>query len=147
MWELRTTGARRAHNIAAMNPYVGWLLALIAVVVAWQSWGWQGLLFAFTIIVFWLLLQFNRTMRVMRNASAVPVGYLDSAVMLNARLKTGMSMLQVVTLTKSLGKKLAESPETWQWTDPGGSSVTLVINAGHVESWAMTRPEEPSPGP
>lgn len=130
-----------------MNPILGWVLAFIAVAVAWQSYGWQGVLFAVTFVVFWLLLQFNRTMRVMRNASTVPVGYLDSAVMLNSKLKPGMSMLQVVTMTRSLGRKLSDSPETWQWTDNGGSSVALVIRAGRVQSWTLERPPEAPPGP
>ena len=48
-----------------MNPIIGWGLAAIAVAIAWQKYGWQGVAFAVTLIVFWLLLQFSRAMRVM----------------------------------------------------------------------------------
>ena len=57
-----------------MNPVLGWLLAAIFVFLAWRQYGWQGVAFAGTAIVFWLLLQFNRAMRTMRKAADRPVG-------------------------------------------------------------------------
>lgn len=126
-----------------MNAWIGWTLALLALVVGWVQYRWAGLAFAFTCIVFWLLLQFNKAVRVMRNAGSAPIGYVDSAVMLNAQLKPGMPMLQVVLLTKSLGQKL-EAPEPgierFRWTDPGGSQVTLDLRAGKALRWTLTRP-------
>jgi hypothetical protein len=122
-----------------MNPVLGWALALIAVLLAWQSYGWQGVLFAATMIVFWLLLQFNRAVRVMKGAAGAPVGHVDSAVMLNAKLKRGMTLLQVLTLTKALGRKLSDSPESWAWRDDSGAAVTLVLRGGKLDSWTLTR--------
>jgi len=125
-----------------MSPILGWSLAAIFVAVAWRQYGWQGVAFAAAAIVFWLLLQFNRALRVMKRAADAPVGHVGSAVMLNAKLKSGMPMIQVVPLTGSLGRKLSGSPETWVWRDDGGSSVTLVFDKGRLASWTLERPTE-----
>ena len=125
-----------------MNPILGWALAVLVVAASWQAYGWQGVLIAISLVVFWLVLQFNRSIRVMKNASASPVGHVPSAVMFNAKLKQGLALLQVVTMTKSLGQKMSDSPETWRWTDEGGSSVTLVFDKGLLKSWTLDRPEE-----
>ncbi len=130
-----------------MNPILGWALAVLVVAASWQAYGWQGVLIAISLVVFWLVLQFNRSIRVMKNASASPVGHVPSAVMFNAKLKQGLALLQVVTMTKSLGQKMSDSPETWRWTDEGGSSVTLVFDKGLLKSWTLDRPEEGIPAP
>ena len=131
-----------------MNPIIGWILAVLIVATAWQSYGWQGVAFAGSLIVFWLVLQFNRSVRVMKNAASAPIGHLDNAVMLNAKLKPGMPLLDVVAFTRSLGQKIADVPETWRWTDEGGSSVTLVFDAkGKLVSWNLDRPAGDTPAP
>ncbi|HEY0855911.1 MAG TPA: hypothetical protein VGE16_02575 [Albitalea sp.] len=122
-----------------MNPVVGWTLALAAAALAWLSYGWQGLVFAVTVIVFWLLLQFNRALRVMKNAADAPLGHVDSAVMLNAKLRRGLTLLQVLTLTKALGRKVSDAPESWSWADDSGAAVTVVLRAGKLDSWTLTR--------
>ena len=128
-----------------MNAWIGWVLAAVMLLAGWQQYGWQGVVFAASAIVFWLLLQFNKAVRVMRQAGSAPVGYIESAVMLNAKLKAGMTMMQVVVLTRSLGRKLDEGEgETYRWTDPGGSHVTVVLRRGKVVSWALWRPDEPA---
>ncbi|HZE90995.1 MAG TPA: hypothetical protein VE029_04675 [Rhizobacter sp.] len=124
-----------------MNPIFGWLLAAAAVVVGWTPYGWQGAVAMLTAVAFWLLLQFNRALRVMKNAANTPVGHVDSAVMLNAKLNPGMTLMQVVTLTRSLGQHISDSPETWSWTDAGGSGVTLVFDGAKLSRWNLTRPE------
>jgi hypothetical protein len=124
-----------------MNPYFGWALAAIMIAVAWQSYGWQGVLFAITVIVFWLLLQFNRAMRAMKTAAKAPVGRIDSAVMLNAKLHAGMPMIKVLALTRSLGRKVSADPETWAWADDGGSEVTVELQGGKVHRWHLNRPD------
>ncbi len=128
-----------------MNPMMGWGLAALFVALAWQGYGWQGALFAFSAVVFWLLLQFNRSVRVMKNASQAPVGHVGSAVMLNAQLKPGMTLLQVITLTKSLGRRLDESGEAWAWADAGGSRVELRFQAGKLERFTLVRPDGAGP--
>ena len=141
MWELRTFAGWRDRNIAAMNPIVGWALAAAAVAAAWYSYGWQGLVLAATLIFFWLVLQFNRSLRVMKNAAGKPVGHVDSAVMFNAKLKPGMNLLEVITMTKSLGRRVSDEPEVWAWTDAGGVTVTLTLKAGKLERWELARPD------
>ena len=128
-----------------MNPHtlIGWGLALAAVVVGWLSYGWQGLVLAVTVVVFWLLLQFSRAVRVLRIASANPVGFVANAVMLHAKLKPGMRLPQVLVLTRALGRKVAEdaaaASETWAWTDAGGDTVQLVLRHGRLVSWELQR--------
>jgi hypothetical protein len=122
-----------------MNQSVGWALAGAALFAGWQAYGWQGLVFAITLIVFWLVLQFNRALRIMKNAASAPVGHVDSAVMLHARLQPRMTLMQVVALTRSLGRKLNDEPPTWAWSDAGGATVTLVFGGAKLERWALSR--------
>ena len=125
-----------------MSPILGWVLAAVLGVVSFQTYGWPGLALAASVVVFWLLLQFNRAMRVMRNAAQSPVGEIPSAVMFNARLETGLSMLQVVTRTKSLGRKVEGGADDWVWQDAGGSSVTLHFERGRLKRWTLDRPAD-----
>ena len=122
-----------------MNPKIGWGLAAVGFVAGYLLWGWRGVVLAFSVVVFWLLLQFSRSLRVLKNAGSSPIGQVDSAVMLHSRLKVGMTLMQVVTLTRSLGTKLAESPERWGWADAGGARVSLVFEGGKLVSWDLTR--------
>jgi hypothetical protein len=121
-----------------MNPIVGWVLAVLAVGLAWRQYGWQGAAFAGTLVVFWLLLQFNRAIRVMKNASSAPVAHVANAAALHAKLKRGMTMIQVVTLTQSLGRKTSDNPETWVWADTAGASVALQFDAAKLDRWTLT---------
>jgi Flp pilus assembly protein TadB len=123
-----------------MNAWIGWLLTIGALLAGWQIYGWPGIALAFTVIMFWLLLQFTRIARVMRAAGKAPVGHVDSAVMLNAKLTAGKPLLDVLRLTKSLGRKVAEEPETFVWADPGGASVRVLLDNGRVTSWQLERP-------
>ena len=124
-----------------MNPVLGWLLAAILAYASWQVYSWPGLAMAASAIVFWLLLQFNRAVRVMKNAADSPVGHVASAVMFHAGLHPGMTMLQIVTQTKSLGRKVEGGDDDWRWSDPGGSSVRLHFERGRLKTWQIDRPE------
>jgi hypothetical protein len=130
-----------------LNPIVGWLLAVVLLVAAWQGYGLKGLALAGTLIVFWLVLQFNRSIRVMRNAGASPIGHVDSAVMLNAKLKPGLQMLQVLTLTRSLGRRVRPDAEIYAWSDAGGSEVVVTFDGGRCKRWVLERPVEPGTDP
>ncbi len=125
--------------------------------------GWQGVVMAFTVTVFWLLLQFGRALRVMKNATEKPVGHVASAVMFQTKLLRQMTMLQVVGLTKSLGQKVGNASVTdgnvsdanatdanvndhtnsgndiWRWTDPAGDSVVLSFTQGKLTAWDLQR--------
>ena len=125
-----------------MDPRLGWLLAAIFTIAAWQAYGMHGLAFAASVIVFWLLLTFNRALRVMRNASRSPVGRVDNAVMFHAGLARGMTMLQIVAKTKSLGRKVEGSEDDWCWSDDAGASVVLHFERSRLASWRLERPPD-----
>lgn len=125
-----------------MNTWIGIGLALFALLGGGFLYGWQGVMLALTVVVFWLLLQFSRLMRVMKAASEGPVGHVDSAVMLNAKLRSGMKLVEVLPLTRSLGQKISEQPETYGWTDAGGARVELQMEKGTVSRWQLIRPDD-----
>ena len=122
-----------------MNPLLGWGLAVVAVVAGWTSYGWPGVLLAVSVTVFWLLLQFSRAIRVMRQAAGRPIGQIDSAVMFNARLRPGLKLLDILPMTGSLGQKVADDPETFVWTDAGGDRVRVELRAGKLVAHALER--------
>jgi hypothetical protein len=126
-----------------VSARLGWLLAALFTFAAWRAYDWAGLAFAASAIVFWLLLQFNRAVRVMKNAADSPVGHVDSAVMFQAGLAHGMTMLQIVTQTKSLGRKVEGSDDDWRWSDAGGASVFLHFERGRLVRWQIERAPEP----
>jgi hypothetical protein len=124
----------------AVHQAVPALLALAALVAGWLGWGWRGLVLAVTVIAFWLLLQLSRTLRVLRNAAAQPVGSVANAVMLNAKLRPGMRLTEVITLTRSLGRKTRDAPETFAWRDGGGDEVRVEFDsAGRCARWELQR--------
>lgn len=128
-----------------MNPIFGWALAAVAVAAGWQGYGWPGVALAASVIAFWLLMQFNRSLRVLRNAGSAPIGHIDSAVMLNAKLQPGMPMIKVVALTKSLGRRVSEEPEQWAWADEGGAEVVIDFERGLCKRWVLNRPAGAAP--
>ena len=123
-----------------MSAKLGWGLALLATALGYHFFGWRGVALAASGMVFWLLLQFSRAMRVMKAAAQSPVGTVPSAVMLNARLKAGLRLMDVLMLTRSLGEKLCDEPETYRWTDSSEVSVTVEFAKGHCVRWTLARP-------
>lgn len=129
-----------------MNATLGWGLALLAFVAGYVGYGWRGVFLALTVVAFWLLLQFSRSLRVLRDAAGRPVGSVASAVMLHARLHEGMRLPEVLKLTRSLGQKIADEPdETFAWTDPGGDSVHVQLREGRLARWSLHRGSDPPP--
>jgi len=125
-----------------LNPVVGWALAVAGIAAGYVGWGWPGVLLGVTVLVFWLLLQFSRSLRVLQRAGRAPVGHVDSALMLHSRLKPGLSLMQVLVLTRSLGTRLSESPEAWGWADAGGARVRLEFDGGKLQRWTLQRADE-----
>jgi hypothetical protein len=120
------------------------VLGVAVVAMAWRGWGWPGVALAAGGIVMWMLLHFNRIMRVLQRASNRPVGYCDSAVMLNASLRPGVNLLHVITMTRALGEQLSpkeQQPEVYRWTDGGASSVTCEFLRGKLVKWELFRPQ------
>jgi hypothetical protein len=126
-----------------LSAAIGWALALAAVLVGYFSYGWPGLVLAITVIVFWMLLQFSRALRAMREASGRPVGEVDNAVMLHARLRAGLRLVDVLKLTRSLGTPLATGveavDETFGWQDAAGDRVEVDLQHGRVTAWRLLR--------
>ena len=125
------------------------ILGVVLIAAAWRGYGWGGVALVAGGIVMWVLLHFNRLMMALRRAANRPIGYVDSAVMLNAKLQPGVNLLHVVSLTRSLGQLLSvkdEQPEIYRWTDAGQSHVTCEFHGGRLVKWALVRPVEGAAG-
>lgn len=121
-----------------------WAVGALLIALSYQRFGWAGVALVAGGIVFWMLLHFTRMMTVLRRAASAPVGYVASAVMLNAKLKPGVTLLHVTAMTKSLGALQSEKdaqPEVYRWTDTGGSHVTGTFVGGKLTEYALWRPE------
>jgi hypothetical protein len=123
-----------------VNAWVGVALALAALVIGGVLLGWQGVIFATTGIVFWLLLQISRLMRVMKTAGSTPMGSVANAVMLASKLHAGMKLMDLLSLAGSLGVK--QAAETFVWRDAGGDAVEVVLRKGRLVEWRLVRAGE-----
>lgn len=125
-------------------------LAILAVLFfAFRNYGWPGIVLVGGALTMWALLHVTRMMQVMKRAAERPIGFVGSAVMLNAKLKPGHTLLHVVAMTRALGQLLTpkdEQPEVYRWTDAGGSYVDCTFQGGKLQQWQMTRPA-PAPEP
>ncbi len=130
-----------------LMPFNKYLIPLASVVfagVAYGHYGWPGIALVVGGLVMWMLLHFTRMLQVLKRAANRPVGHVDSAVMLNAKLHQGLALLHVVALTRSLG--LLESPkdaqpEHFRWTDASQSTVLCVFQDGKLQRWELARPQ------
>lgn len=126
-------------NISLKSVFV-WLAGAVIVALAYDKMGWPGVALAVGMLIFWMLLLYTRMMQTLKVAATRPKGLVSSAVMFNARLKTGLSLLQVIAMTKSLGEEASKEPEVWRWTDASHSVVECTFAAGKLQSWQLTRP-------
>ncbi len=120
-----------------------WAAGAAFLALSYRKYGWPGVAVVLGGIVFWMLLHFTRMMTVLRRAAGAPIGYVSSAVMLNAKLKKGVNLLHVMALTRSIGLLQTEKeaqPEIFRWQDGGGSQVTCTFMSGKLQSWALFRP-------
>lgn len=118
--------------------------AVALVVAGYQGGGWAGVAFAVGALMLWLLLHFTRLMHVLKRAADSPMGYVGSAVMLQAKLKPKMTLMHVIAMTRSLGEQLSPpdtQPEQYRWTDPSEASVTCDFADGKLVRWEFRRPE------
>ncbi len=119
-------------------------LAAVALIAgAYYGYGWRGVAVAAGGLMMWLLLHFTRMMQVLKRAADRPVGYVDSAVMLNAKLRPGVTLLHVVAMTKALGQPQdpeGADPERFRWTDGTQSHVTCEFHGGKLKKWELVRP-------
>ena len=116
---------------------------VVLVIAAYRAYGPQGILTVSGGLVMWGLLHYTRLMNVMQKARNHPIGYVGSAVMLNAKLKAGVNLLHVVAMTRALGQQLSadgQQPELYRWTDGTQSHVTCEFVNGRLVRWELVRP-------
>jgi hypothetical protein len=124
------------------------VLGISLVALAYRSYGWAGVAGAAGILVMWALLHFNRMMQVLKRAADRPIGYVDSAVMLNAKLRRGFSLLHVVAMTRAIGEQRQDgdkAAEVFRWTDGSQSHVTCEFVGGKLRTWTLVRPQAGEP--
>jgi hypothetical protein len=118
------------------------------IVFGFVAYGWAGVAAVVGGLVMWGLLHFTRLMTVMKKAANRPMGYVGSAVMLNARLRAGANLMHVVAMTQSLGEQLSAAdtePEIYRWTDGTQSHVTCEFRHGKLVKWELVRPPSEEP--
>jgi hypothetical protein len=127
------------------------LLAPLAIVVftigAWQAFQWAGIALAVGGVVMWILLHFTRMVTILKKAAHRPIGHVASAVMLNAKLQKGATLMHVIAMTRSLGALQSDKdtqPEIYRWTDASESHVTATFVGGKLTEWTLVRPEPES---
>jgi hypothetical protein len=124
-----------------MDSRLGWALAALATLTGYWAYGWRGVALAASVIAFWLLLQFSRALRVMRTAAGAPIGCVPSAVMLHSKLRLGLRLIDILPITRSLGRKLRDEPETFAWADESGAAVEVEFVGGRCTAWRLQRPD------
>lgn len=124
-------------------------VGLVAVLVfGYLSYGWPGVAAVGGGLLMWALLHFTRLMGVMKKAAQRPIGYVGSAVMFNARLSEGVTLMHVVAMTQALGELRSSEgadPEVYRWTDGTASHVTCEFRNGILVKWTLVRPEASAP--
>jgi hypothetical protein len=121
------------------------LASATLLVAAYHFYGGAGVAVAAGALVMWLLLHFTRMMQILKRAANRPIGFVDSAVMLNAKLRPGVTLLHVVAMTRSLGALQSEKdqqPELFRWTDGTQSHVTCEFQGGKQKKWELVRPAQ-----
>ena len=123
------------------------ILAPLAIVVftvgAWQAFQWAGIALAAGGVVMWILLHFTRMVTILKKAAHRPIGHVASAVMLNAKLQKGATLMHVIAMTRSLGALQTDKgtqPEIYRWTDASESHVTATFLGGKLTEWTLERP-------
>ena len=121
---------------------------VVLVAAAWRAYGWAGIAVAGGGIVMWVLLHFTRLVTILKKAAHRPIGHVASAVMLNAKLRKGATLMHVIAMTRSLGQLQTEKdaqPEVFTWTDTSESVVTCTFVGGKLTEWTLQRPEVGKP--
>ena len=126
------------------------ITGVAVLVLAYRFYGWAGVAAAASVIVMWVLLHLTRIMQVLKRAANRPIGYVDSSVMLNAKLKPGMTLMHVIAMTRALGGLQSAKdvqPEVFRWTDGSESHVTCTFVGGKLTHHELFRPEQLSAWP
>jgi hypothetical protein len=124
-------------KIFQSSPAQNGFFAGAAIIIGLWMYGWRGLVIAATLIAFWGILQFNRATRLLRDIAERPKGQVESVVKMQARLAHGMSLDQVLVVTKCLGEALNERGD-WRWEDNAGNEIVVSLRRGVVVRWQAT---------
>ena len=119
------------------------LFSALLLIAAHRYAGWSGVAVATGALVMWLLLHFTRMMQILKRAANRPIGFVDSAVMLNAKLRPGVTLMHMVAMTRALGELRSQrdsQPELFRWTDGTQSHVTCEFHNGKLKKWDLVRP-------
>ena len=119
------------------------MAAVAGLAYGYHALDWMGFFLVLGGLVMWALLHFTRMVKVLERAANRPIGHVDSAVMLNAKLKAGVNLMHVIALTRSLGELTTpkdQQPEVYRWRDNSHSVVTCVLQDGRLQSWTLERP-------
>jgi hypothetical protein len=148
----RTTAAKiKRMTYRLSRPLQSALLIVGAVLLlswAYHRYGGLGVAGALGALVMCALVYISRFIKVMRLVAQRPVGHVESAVMLHARLRRGMPLLRVLTMTGALGQALTEpgvEPELFRWTDESFACVDCEFVGGRVAHWTLRRPDAEVP--
>jgi ABC-type protease/lipase transport system fused ATPase/permease subunit len=120
-----------------------WSIGAAIIALAFQKYSWPGVVAVTGAMVMWMLLHFTRMLTVLKRAANQPMGYVASAVMLNAKLRKNVNLLHVMALTRSIGLLQTEKdaqPEIYRWQDNSASHVTCTFMNGKLQSWELFRP-------
>jgi len=135
--------------LSKSEKYLYPFFAVGLLVFAYQYHEWSGVIFVVSGGVMWALLHLSRVLQVFKKAANRPIGYVDSAVMVNAKLKKGLTLLHVIALTKSLGEKRAEDQsadllksgkEVFYWQDSSESYLKCEFLDGKLKHYELIRP-------
>jgi len=121
-----------------------WAVVAAVVALSYRRWGWPGVALSTGILMMWVLLYVNRLMLVIRRASNRPRGHVDSAVMFNAQLRSGRTLMRVTAQALALGEPVqpsADGLERYRWSDDSASCVTCTFRNGRLVNWQLERPE------
>jgi len=142
----RTPTKMAPMKIRLSRPLQSALVILGAVLLlawAYGRYGGLGVAGALGALVMCALVFLSRFIKIMRLAAQRPVGHVESAVMLNARLHQGVPLLRVIAMTGALGQAMTEpgaEPELFRWTDASLASVECEFVAGRLHHWTLLRP-------
>jgi len=126
-------------------------LVLALAYAGWRSYGLPGLLLALLMASFWALVSFTRMMRLLREASARPLGAVADARALQAALRPGQPMHEVIRRAACLGQREggdeAQGEDVFVWRDPQGARVRARFRSGRLQQAVWLAPEAPQEPP
>jgi hypothetical protein len=50
-----------------------------------------------------------------------------------------MTLMQLIGVAKSLGRKVSDDPERYEWADDSGARLTVSVQRGRCTAWELQR--------